>query len=421
MKRTIAMTEKELRRKTVVEQAEDKRISQKEGAEKLGISERSFRRLLSRHRHRGDESLISGHRGKPSNHRMKEEKREAILKFMGNPIFDGFGPTLLKEKLEEYKGIVICKESMRQMMIEEGKYQPKTKEKKEKHPERERRYRRGELVQIDGSYHSWLESRGPKGCLLLFVDDATSEVLAAEFVDHESFFAYARLCKSYFRSSGLPVAFYSDRFSVFRANQRPVSKRMPSLNLIVLWMVWVSSLSVPILRKPKAASSVPTRPSRIDWSRNYACSKSILTVKPMPIYLSLSNSTIASSQSCLVLPVMFMFPWTRPWTWSSFFPSMTFALSRRIFRSNSTMSSTRSLQTDLSSIFSVVRCWSCRMQLVPFLLTSITSCSPLMCFINNPNASWMSLQNPWITLLILPPRIIPGDLMARSSMALLSS
>lgn len=220
MRWTIAMTQKELNRKTVIEQAIDKRISQKEGAKKLGISERHFRRLLKLYRQAGDVGLVSGHRGKPGNRKLGEEKREAIVEFMEDPIFDGFGPTLLKEKLEEYKGIVICKETMRQLMIEDGKHSPKIKKKEKVHFERERRYRRGELVQIDGSYHAWLEGRGPNACLLLFVDDATSAVLAAEFVDHESFFAYAGLCKSYFRSTGLPVAFYSDRFSVFRANSK---------------------------------------------------------------------------------------------------------------------------------------------------------------------------------------------------------
>jgi hypothetical protein len=218
MKWTIQMTQEELNRKTVIEQAMDKRVSQKEGAGKLRISERHFRRLLKSYRQAGDIGLVSGHRGRPGNRKLGEEKRQAIVEFMGDPIFDGFGPTLLKEKLEEYKGIVICKETMRQLMIEDGKHHPKIKKKGKVHFDRERRYRRGELVQIDGSYHSWLEGRGSKGCLLLFVDDATSEVLAAEFVDHESFFAYASLCKSYFRSTGLPVAFYSDRFSVFRAN-----------------------------------------------------------------------------------------------------------------------------------------------------------------------------------------------------------
>jgi len=218
MKWTIAMTQEELNRKTIIEQAIDKRITQKVGAEKLGTSERHMRRLISRYRRYGDMGLVSEHRGKPSNHRMGEAKRDAIVKFIEDPIFADFGPTLLKEKLEEMKGLLISKETLRQIMIEEGKHQPKIKKKKRAHPQRERRCRRGELVQIDGSYHAWLEERGPKACLLLFVDDATSEVLAAEFVEHESYFNYGKLCKSYFRTIGVPVAFYSDKFSVFRIN-----------------------------------------------------------------------------------------------------------------------------------------------------------------------------------------------------------
>jgi transposase len=212
------MTQAELNRKTIIEQSVGKRITQREGAERLGISERHFRRLLRLYRRNGDEGLVSGHRGKPSNHRFGEAKWQEIVEFMETPVFEGFGPTLLREKLEEYKGVVICKETMRQIMIEAGKHHPKIKKKKASHPLRERRCRRGELVQIDGSYHAWLEERGPKACLLLYVDDATSGVLAAEFVEHESFFAYASLCKAYFRSTGVPVTFYSDKFSVFRAN-----------------------------------------------------------------------------------------------------------------------------------------------------------------------------------------------------------
>jgi transposase len=218
MKWTIAMTQEELKRKTIIECAIDKRITQRAGAEKLGTSERHFRRMLARYRKDGDIGLVSGHRGKPGNRKLGEEKRQTILEFIADPVFHDFGPTLLKEKLEETKGIVVCKETLRQVMIEEGRYQPKIKKKKKAHPLRERRCRRGELVQIDGSYHAWLEERGAKACLILFVDDATSEILAALFVEHESFFAYAKLCKSYFRSIGVPVAFYSDKFSVFRVN-----------------------------------------------------------------------------------------------------------------------------------------------------------------------------------------------------------
>ena len=220
MKWTITMTQEELNRKTIIEQAKDKRITQREGAEKLGISERHFRRLLKQYRERGDEGLVSRHRGKPSNNRMKADMREKIARFIADPIYTGFGPTLLSETLERFTDISISKESMRQIMIEAGKHHPKKKRGKRPHPPRERRGRRGELIQIDGSYHAWLEGRGPKACLLLFVDDATSAIEAARFVDTETYFAYGALCKSYFKAEGIPVAFYSDKFSVFRVNSR---------------------------------------------------------------------------------------------------------------------------------------------------------------------------------------------------------
>jgi hypothetical protein len=108
-------------------------------------------------------------------------------------------------------------------MIEAGLHRPKTQKKDRTHPMQERRKRRGKLVQIDGSYHAWLEVRAEKASLLLFVDDATSEILAAEFVDHESYLTYTTLCKRYFREYGLPKAFYADRFSVFRDNHSNVT------------------------------------------------------------------------------------------------------------------------------------------------------------------------------------------------------
>lgn len=88
---------------------------------------------------------------------------------------------------------------------------------------RARKKHHGELVQVDGSYHAWLEDCAEKACLLLFIDDATSEILAAQFVPHETYFAYAGLCKRYFHQHGLPEAFYADSFSVFRVNHTNVT------------------------------------------------------------------------------------------------------------------------------------------------------------------------------------------------------
>lgn len=220
--RTIIMSRKEIARSEILRMADEKKITQETGAKRIGVTDRHFRRLLQRYRMQGPEGIISGHRGRPSNNRMAEEKKKKIQKKLQEDYPD-FGPTLASEKLAEREGITVSKETVRHIMIEMGLHQPKTRKKDRIHPLRERRKRRGELIQIDGSYHAWLEGRAEKACLLLFVDDATSAILAAQFVAHESYWAYTALCKRYFRQFGLPEAFYADRFSVFRVNHTNVT------------------------------------------------------------------------------------------------------------------------------------------------------------------------------------------------------
>jgi hypothetical protein len=52
--------------------------------------------------------------------------------------------------------------------------------------------------------------------LLVFVDDATSRLMHLRFVPSESTFAYLRAARSYVETHGRPIAFYSDKHTVFR-------------------------------------------------------------------------------------------------------------------------------------------------------------------------------------------------------------
>jgi hypothetical protein len=80
------------------------------------------------------------------------------------------------------------------------------------------------LVQIDGSEHRWFEDRAAACTLLVFVDDATSRLMELRFVASESTFAYFEALKAYLRRHGKPVAFYSDKHSIFRvSNENAVS------------------------------------------------------------------------------------------------------------------------------------------------------------------------------------------------------
>jgi len=247
MKWTIEMSKKELARKTEIERVLDQRSTQKAAAERIGVSERQFRRILRRYRQEGDGGIVSRKRGKSSNRKTEIEIRDVVREFVTDPIMEGFGPTLMAEKLEIRQGIRLSKETVRQLMIESGVWEAKTKKKVEPHYSRPRRKHRGELVQIDGSAHKWLEERGPRATLLVFVDDATSEILAAEFVPEESFFSYGELCKRYFREHGLPKSFYSDRFSVFRDNHKdnfayePVTQFQRALSVLDIEIICANS------------------------------------------------------------------------------------------------------------------------------------------------------------------------------------
>ncbi|MGQ7538460.1 ISNCY family transposase, partial [Streptococcus suis] len=72
------------------------------------------------------------------------------------------------------------------------------------------------LIQIDGSDHRWFEDRGPPCTLLVFIDDATSTLMQLLFVRSESAFTYFEALELYLDTYGRPIAFYSDKHSVFR-------------------------------------------------------------------------------------------------------------------------------------------------------------------------------------------------------------
>ncbi|MBN1450807.1 MAG: ISNCY family transposase [Anaerolineales bacterium] len=162
--------------------------------------------------------LISRRRGRASNNRLSETKRQQVLDLLKSK-YQGFGPTLAHEKLVEIEELKISDESVRQLMIAEGLWKPRKARKVVTHQMRERRACFGELVQIDGSPRDWFEGRAPACTLLVFIDDATGRLGQLLFVESESFFSYCQAAAGYFIRHGKPAAFYSDKHGIFRVNQ----------------------------------------------------------------------------------------------------------------------------------------------------------------------------------------------------------
>jgi len=75
-------------------------------------------------------------------------------------------------------------------------------------------------MQVDGSHHRWLEGRGPRLVLVGVVDDATGELVHALFREQEDAQGYLMLLRESVRKKGVPIAWYSDRHSIFRRNDK---------------------------------------------------------------------------------------------------------------------------------------------------------------------------------------------------------
>lgn len=155
----VTLSRREVDRLRIMEALEGRRLQQSDAARQLGISTRQVKRLLSRYREAGAAGLASGHRGKTANNAIADAVRRQALELVQKH-YEDFGPTLAHEKLVDVHGLKLSRETLRQWMIGGGIWQSKRQAPQRQHPRRARRPCRGELIQIDGSPHDWVEAPG---------------------------------------------------------------------------------------------------------------------------------------------------------------------------------------------------------------------------------------------------------------------
>jgi hypothetical protein len=209
------MTQRDRDRLVVLKKAQKKLITQKQAGEELQLSERHIRRLLVKLQEAGDKAVIHGLRGRASNRRLSAKTRAKAVRVLSQDVYKGFGPTLASEYLASKHDVHIGRETLRQVMMAAGLWRSRRQKVEAVYEWRARRSCRGELVQWDTSEHDWLEGRGDKLYLIHMIDDATSE-LRARFVGHDSTEENMRMLWSYLEQHGRPVAFYTDKASLFQ-------------------------------------------------------------------------------------------------------------------------------------------------------------------------------------------------------------
>jgi transposase len=216
----IAMSQPERDKLEWLTRANDKLISQREAAEKIGVSERWVRKLLRRMKKQGDGVVVHGLRGRASNRKIAAETQKRAIELLKQPNWHDFGPTFASEQLAKRHGIAVSDETVRRWMIEGGLWTPGARRIEQAHHWRPRRKAFGELVQWDTSEHDWLEGRGPVRYLVRLIDDATSWSWG-RFVERDATRFNMAVLWEYLEKNGRMVDVYTDRDSMFTVAPPP--------------------------------------------------------------------------------------------------------------------------------------------------------------------------------------------------------
>jgi transposase len=245
----ITMSRTEAKTLHIIHQALDKKVTQGEAAEIVGLSDRQIRRLIKRVRIEGDEGICHQSRGKTSNRCIPKKIREKTLRLFKEKYKD-FNLVHATEKLAEVHGIQLSDETLR-LWLNEGEI-PYKKRRARKHRRwRERKANFGELVQIDGSHHDWFEGRGPVCVFMGYIDDATGTVYG-RFYDYEGVIPAMDSMKRYIRRYGIPQSVYLDKHTTYKSwakptieeqlnDQKPMSHFEKSLAELVVEVIHANS------------------------------------------------------------------------------------------------------------------------------------------------------------------------------------
>jgi transposase len=194
-----------------------------EGAERMELSYRQSKRLWRRYRERGAAGLVHGSAGRASNRATPKKRRAKVLRLIREK-YTGevgvrFGPTLAAEHLASEDRIAISASTVRRWMLSEGLWSRGRKVRAHR-SRRARQEHFGELVQMDGSFHEWLEGRGPRGCLMNLVDDATGTTLC-RIGEQETIWSAVGVLTAWMEKYGVPRALYTDWKNVYVREPTP--------------------------------------------------------------------------------------------------------------------------------------------------------------------------------------------------------
>jgi transposase len=282
----VTMSQKELQRVKVIENAVAGRLRVSEAARLLQLSERQVQRLKRRYRPDSVAWVHHGNRGRPMPWALPAALRRTILELARGQYRD-FNDSHLCQKLHTEENLVVSRETVRRILRRAKLASPQKRRPRKYRARRLRRPRFGMMVLTDASRHDWLEGRGPELTLIGFQDDATSQILSAHFqLEAENTLGYMRAVHAMVSTHGVPLSVYRDRHGIFQRNdphwtlaEQLAGKQCPTHLGRALEELGIQQIPAYSPR-PKAASNAPGAPARTVWSVNSASLTPAISTPP---------------------------------------------------------------------------------------------------------------------------------------------
>ena len=254
------MSQEELGRVEVLARVRSRQLRVVDASRLMRVSYRQAKRLWKRYREEGSAGLQHRSAGQASNRAYEGKFRQRVLRLVrekyGGPVGERFGPTLAAEHLASEDGVKMDPETLRRWMLAEGLWSRERKRRKHRQ-RRERKEHFGELVQMDGSFHAWLEERGPEGCLIDMADDATNRTLA-QLGEQETIWAVADALREWIARYGVPLALYVDWKNLYK-RAATVKERLRGEEPITQFGRMCAKLGIAVI-----AASSPQAKGRIE-------------------------------------------------------------------------------------------------------------------------------------------------------------
>jgi len=192
-------------------QFKEKSLTTSQAAEILGISERNFLRKRRRFEVEDFDGRFDLRLGKTSPHKAADEEIEALTKLYADR-YRGFTVKHFHEFAQREHKLQRSYSWTKGTLIKAGLVSKSTRGGKHR-LRRERRPMIGMMVHQDGSTHRWISALEHNIDLIVTLDDATSKITSAFFVEEEGTMSTLRGIRETIEKNGLFCSFYTDRGS----------------------------------------------------------------------------------------------------------------------------------------------------------------------------------------------------------------